>query len=85
VTRVAVECLTVWIEPGQTTRLPAVEHIAGVVHDPDGPGADLIIFGLLNLNELVLLQLVKDRGATAENMRERAGEFLRELSSRLPE
>ena len=44
-----------------------------------------IIAGLLNLNMLVLLELVKERGATAEEMPDRAGEYLRDLSQRLPE
>lgn len=56
-----------------------------VVHDPSGPGADTVITGLLNLNMMVLFMLVKEQGATAENMPERAAAVLRELSRQLPE
>ena len=83
-TRVAIECLTLWMEPAEA-RLRAAEHIAKVVHDPEGAGADTVITGLLNLNMMVLFMLVKEQGATAENMPERAAAVLRELSRQLPE
>lgn len=72
------------MEPAEA-RLRAAEHIAKVVHDPSGPGADTVITGLLNLNMMVLFMLVKEQGATAENMPERAAAVLRELSRQLPE
>jgi hypothetical protein len=83
-TRVAVECLTLWLEPA-SERLNAAKHIAELAHDPDGPGADRIITGLLNLSMWLVLDLAKERGATAEDMRERAMEYLRDFSRQLPE
>lgn len=84
-TKVAIEMLTLCMEPGADARLRAAQHIAGVVHEPGGIGPDAVIAGLLNLNMLVLLQLVRERGATAENMLQQAGEFPRELSPQGPE
>jgi hypothetical protein len=79
-TRVAIECLTLWME---SDRLSAAEHIARLQHDPDGPGADRIITGLLNLSMLLVLELAKAQGA--EDIRERASEYLRTLSPQLPD
>jgi hypothetical protein len=81
-TRVAIECLTLWLE---SDRLAAAKHIAELTHDPDGPGADRIITGLLNLSMVLVLDLAKERGATAEEMVEKAMDYLRDFSRRLPE
>lgn len=82
-TRVAIEFLTLWMEPGDEARLRAAEHIAGVVHEPGGIGADAVIVGLLNLNMLTLLSLAKAQGAT--DIAVKAGDILREWSRQLPE
>ena len=79
-TRVAVECLTLWME---SDRQAAAEHIARLRHEPDGPGADSIIVGLLNLSMLLVLELANAQGA--EDIAKRAGEYLRNLSAQLPE
>jgi hypothetical protein len=79
-TRIAVECLTLWME---TDRQTAAEHIASLQHDPDGPGADRIIVGLLNLSMLLVFELAHAQGA--DDIRERAGEILRNLSPQLPD
>jgi hypothetical protein len=82
-TRVAVECLTLWME---SDRVGAAMHIARLKHDPDGPGADSIIVGLLNLSRCLVLKLAEERGATtAEESVEGAHEILRDLSRKLPE
>jgi hypothetical protein len=80
--RVAVECLTLWLEQD---RQRAVDHIAALELDPDGPGANTIIVGLLNLSSWLVLTLAKEWGAaTDDELREKAGvvlrEFLRQLS-----
>jgi hypothetical protein len=82
-TRIAIECLTLWMEPGEEARRNAAEHISKLRHDPGGPGADPIIVGLLNLSMLLVLQLAKAEGA--DDIAKRAGEILRELSPQLPE
>jgi hypothetical protein len=79
-TRVAIECLTLWLE---SDRPSAAKRIARLQHDPDGPGADTIIVGLLNLGMLLVVELARAQGA--EDLCKRAGEILRNLSPRLPE
>jgi hypothetical protein len=81
-TRVAIECLTIWLE---TDKEQAAEHVAHLQHSPDGPGASTMISGFLNLSELLVLSLAKERGADAGNVREKAGDILREWSPQLPE
>jgi hypothetical protein len=82
-TRVAIECLTLWMEQD---RLGAAMHITRLRHDPEGPGADGIILGLLNLSTFLVLQVAKERGATtAEELVEGARKYLRALSRDLPE
>ena len=81
-TRVAVECLTIWLEADKEK---AAEHIAHLQHSPNGPGATTIISGFLNLGELLVLSLAKERGANAGNVRQKAGDILREWSPQLPE
>jgi hypothetical protein len=79
-TRVAIEFLTLWME---SDRQSAAEHIAHVLDDPNGPGAQSVIVGQLNLGMLLVFELAHAQGA--EDIRERAGEILRNLSPRLPE
>lgn len=79
-TRVAIEFLTLWLEPD---RERAAAHIRGVLGDPDGPDAASIIAGQCNLSMILVLELAKAQGAA--DLRERAGEFLSELSRQLPE
>jgi len=82
-TRVAVECLTLWME---SDRLSAAKHITDLVHDPDGPGADRIITGLLNLSMVLVVSLAKEQGATTdEEYGEKVAEWLRDFSRQLPE
>jgi hypothetical protein len=84
-TRVAIEFLTLWMEPGDQARIEAARHIQSIV---DAPDANIrgIIAGLLNLNTVTLLELAKARGAMTEEMYYQvAGDFLRELSQGLPE
>lgn len=79
-TRVAIEFLTLWLEPN---RQRAAAHIKMALGDPDGPDAASIIAGQCNLGMMLVLELAKAQGA--EDLRERAGEILRELSRQLPE
>jgi hypothetical protein len=79
-TRVAIEFLTLFLEPDLQ---PAAAHIKVALDDPDGPDAASIIVGQCGLSMLLILELAKAQGA--EDVRERAGEILRELSRRLPE
>jgi hypothetical protein len=80
-TRVAIEFLTVWLE---WDREFATEHIYRVLKDPDGPGADMAIVGLLNLSMLLAFEMAKAQGAT-EDLQERARKYLSNLSAQLPE
>jgi hypothetical protein len=71
-TRVAIECLRIWLE---TDKEKAAEHLAHLQHSPDGPGARTMISGFLNLSELLVLSLAKERGANAGNLKEKAGDI----------
>ena len=79
-TRVAVECLTLWMEPD---RVGAALHIA--LLKQDSSEAEEMITGLLNLSHKLLMKLAKEQGATPFDLREKAGEILSELSLKLPE
>ena len=79
-TRVAVECLTLWLE---RDRVGAALHIALLKQDPDE--ADEMIVGLLNLSHKLLLKLAKERGATPYDLRDMAHAILCDLSLKLPE
>jgi hypothetical protein len=57
-TRVAIECLTIWLEEDRET---AATHIANIQNSPDGPGATGIISGFLSLSELLVLNLAASR------------------------
>lgn len=79
--RVAVECLTLWIEPHRPS---AALHIALLKQEPDE--ADRIIVGLLNLGDMLLLEFARQRGAkTAEEVAKETSQILRDLSITLPE
>jgi hypothetical protein len=78
--RVAIEFLTLWLE-GDRQR--AAAHIKMALGDPDGPDAASIIGGQGYLSMVLILELAKAQGA--EDLHERAGEILRELSRQLPE
>jgi hypothetical protein len=65
-TRVAVECLTLWMEPD---RVSAALHIAMLKRGPSE--ADELIVGLLNLSHKLLVKLAKERGATPFDLREK--------------
>jgi hypothetical protein len=84
-TRVAIECLTLWMEPDDEARYRAVQHISHLVHDAAGPGAVNIISGLLDLNMFLVTSLAKECGAGEEELRTVAGDFLRDLSLQLPD
>jgi hypothetical protein len=79
-TRLAIEFLTLWME---SDRESAAEHIGRVLDDPDGPGPHSAIVGLLNLGVLLVFELAHEQDA--EDIRERAGEILRNLSPQLPD
>ena len=79
-TRVAVECLTLWLEPD---RASAVLHVALLKQEP--AEADAMIVGLLHLSKKLLLKLVSQQGATPYDALDRAREILADLSLKLPE
>ena len=79
-TRVAIELLTLYMEPDLER---AADHIRMALGDPDGPDPVSIIAGQCNLAMILVLELAKAQGA--EDLRERAGEILQELSRELPE
>jgi hypothetical protein len=80
--RVAVECVTLWLE---SDRQSAAKYIARLRHDPDGPGADTMIAGLVSLSHLLVLMLAKERGAGDDDLVEKARGILQGLSRGLPE
>jgi hypothetical protein len=79
-TRVAVECLMLWLEQD---RASAALHIAQLKQDPSE--ADEMIVGLLNLSHKLLLKLAKERGATPYDLEKKEREILSDLSLKLPE
>ena len=82
-TRVAIELLTLYMEPDLER---AADHIRMALGDPDGPDPVSIIAGQCNLAMLLVFRLARERGAiTADQLRIRAGEILQELSQDLPE
>jgi hypothetical protein len=80
--RVAVECVTLWLE---SDRESAAKYVAHLLHDPDGPGAETMIAGLVSLSQFLVLMLAKERGAGADDLVEKARGILQGLSWRLPE
>jgi hypothetical protein len=82
-TRVAVECLTLWLEQD---RQRAIDHIANLEVDPSGPGPTNLIVGLLNLSSWLVLTFASAQRATSEDeLREKAGVILREFLRQLSE
>jgi hypothetical protein len=79
-TRVAIELLTLYMEPDLER---AADHIRMALGDPDGPDPVSIIAGQSNLAMILVLELANAQGAA--DLRERAGEILQELSRQLPE
>ena len=79
-TRVAVECLMLWLE---RDRASAALHIAQLKQDPEE--ADEMIVGLLNLSHKLLLKLAKEQGATPYDLEKKEREILCDLSLKLPE
>ena len=84
-TRLAIEFLTLWMEPGDEARLHAVQHITRIIiHGPDNIGS--IVAGLLDLNMLTLFRLAQAEGAeTQDAIAAKAGHILREWSRKLPD
>jgi hypothetical protein len=81
--RVAIECLTLWMEPGPEARVSAVDHILRLQYDPDSPGGNNVIPGVLNLSMMLVLRLAREQGA--EDLAQRAHEILHETSSQRPD
>jgi hypothetical protein len=79
-TRVAIEFLTVWLEGDKQF---ATEHINRVLKDPDEPGADKVIVGLLNVSMRLAVELAEAQGA--ETLEEWVRKYLSNLSAKLPE
>ena len=79
-TRVAIELLTLFLEPDIER---AADHIRMALGDPDGPDPVSIIAGQCNLAMILVLELANAQGAADPS--ERAGEILQELSRHLPE
>lgn len=84
-TRIAIEFLTLWIEPGTEARLTAARHIASVLREPGGEDLDSIVAGHLNLAMLLLFMLAKERGATEGYVFVLSRDIIRDLSRGLPE
>lgn len=80
-TRIAIEFLTLWLEPD---RAGAAAHISDVLKAPVGPSAEHVIAGLLNLNMFTIYQLAKASGAEPDSYRAWAGAYLQRLSPNLP-
>ena len=76
-TRVAIECLMLYMEQD---RMAALEHIAALRANPDGPGPDTIIVGLLNLSMWLGFQLAKAHGAAPDDYEQAVREILSHLS-----
>jgi hypothetical protein len=81
--RVAIECLTLWMEPGPEARVSAADHILRLQYDPDSPGGNNVIPGVLNLSMMLVLRLAREQGA--EDLAQRAHEILHETSSQRPD
>ena len=83
-TRGAVALLQMWLEHDRLSSA----HIEGVLSDSAGPSAAELIAGQLDVGMLLLLMLVKERGASAEDMddmMEKARDILQDLSAGLAE
>ncbi|WP_037605827.1 hypothetical protein [Streptacidiphilus rugosus] len=81
-TRLAIEFLNVWMD---MDRHAAAEHIVEVLHTDDAPDSNLVIAGLLNLGQLMLLEIGKERGArNRDELLAKSREYLSELALNLP-
>jgi len=83
-TRVAIEFVTLWMEPGEDAPQPAAKHIDGVLDHPTPAQAEAIA-GLLHLNVLLVVSLARAWGASEEDVASQAREILRDMSQHLPE
>jgi hypothetical protein len=83
-TRVAIEFLTLWMEPGDDAPRPAAKHIDGVLDHPTPAQAEAIA-GLLHLNVLLVASLARAWGASEDDVALRAGEILRDMAQHLSE
>ena len=88
--RVAIEMLTLWMEPGEEARRHAVEHIWEILDAPTDEqfrkNVAGVVAGALNLTHLLLLRLAQKEGAESdEEIALMAGEILRSMSPQLPE
>lgn len=90
-TRVGIEFLTLWLEPGVAARQAAADHMFEVLKGSDGRRLDQAktheaLSGLLNLGSFLVFQLAKAQGATTgDEAYEKAAEILRGISQSLPE
>ena len=79
-TRVAIEFLTLWMEPD---RQFAAEHITQALGDPGTPGRDHAIAGLLNLSMILAIELAQANGA--EDHLAWVADHLRRMSPEIPD
>jgi hypothetical protein len=80
-TRIAIEFLTLWMEQD---REGAIEHIGGMLDEPNAPSPEAIIAGQCNLSMALAIKLAKERGAlTLDELRTKTGEIIQELSLEL--
>ncbi len=88
-TRVAIELLTLWLEPGEEARYRAAAHILQVLGEPTDEGAlahaTEVVAGLLNLSMLLVVRLAHEQGADRDAMLEVAGDILRAIAPNIPE
>jgi hypothetical protein len=82
-TRVAIEFLTLWMEPGEDAPQPAAKHIERVLDHPSPTQAEAIA-GLLNLSTLLVASLAKAFGAADDDVGNQAREILRDSRSSCP-
>ncbi|MFD8974648.1 hypothetical protein [Streptomyces sp. NPDC059593] len=82
-TRLAIEFLSLWIEPD---RQAAATHIKEALDASTGPNPEFsAIAGLLNLSQFLLAEVVKANGASsAEDYDRLAREYLSRMSINLP-
>ncbi len=83
-TRVAIECLTLWMESGDEASSNAMEHILRIRTD-QGVSEITIIAGLLNLSALAIETLAQERGATPAQVRDLMTDILQGWSLDMPD
>ncbi len=84
-TRIAVECLTLWLQPGAEAWVAAAEHMVELMGTPINATSIDMVSGLLNLNVWVLFDLMKERGLSLHEADAGVARYLQDLSARLPE